>query len=344
MRIKKKLIEFLRNVFLKSGFVITRLETINKLNDPSVFHAFGFTRKQILDPKTLPPGAKEILCANNPELIKLKKKYREIDWFEHSFWGREFLNSDLEMQFFRADNHFLWQIRSNSTHQYFLSYYDVKHQDDLGLLKQLDEDGLFGAYCFTENGGRLISRDLMDSVLEINFLERNIKISQLDNLNVLDIGAGYGRLANRMVSGLGNIAEYFCVDAIPESTYICDYYLKFRNRSPKAVSVPLYEIDRKIPDDSIHLAVNIDSFPGCTIETIKWWLDFIARKNIRWLMIAPLKNRFLSLEENGERVDYLSEIVSRGYSLIAESPKYQNPDTQENGLYPGFYFLFERTN
>lgn len=349
MSLKTKLFKVFRTFLLKRNYVVASVDTIERLDASDISYAFGIKRKQAFDPKTLPEGAESVLSPTNPKLLELKRKYKELNLFEHTMWKEGYVNSDANFLFFRADNVYIWQARGSRAQQYVISYFDVKNQDDLGLLKKLEEDGMFGAETFTECEDKVLSRDLMDSILEINFLERNTKISQIENLKILDIGAGYGRLAYRMLSGLDNVAKYYCVDGIPESTFFCDYYLNFRNLSPKAVSVPLHQIDEQVPDDTIDLAINIHSFSECSIKTIKWWLDFVARKNIRWLMIIPnTMDQLLSREgdknKNGEdvRLDFLPEIISRGYSLVTKSTKYRNPVTQKYGLYPGYYFLFER--
>jgi hypothetical protein len=53
---------------------------------------------------------------------------------------------------------------------------------------ELGNDGAFGAYT-DDHGGRAVSRDMLDSVLEINFLEEQVGLSKLPQLSVLDIGA-----------------------------------------------------------------------------------------------------------------------------------------------------------
>jgi 2-polyprenyl-3-methyl-5-hydroxy-6-metoxy-1,4-benzoquinol methylase len=63
----------------------------------------------------------------------------------------------------------------------------------------LEEDDDFGAEVFDFHG-KVVSRDLLDSIIEINFLDRHLGFSSRRAVNVLDIGAGYGRLAHRMAT------------------------------------------------------------------------------------------------------------------------------------------------
>ena len=98
-----------------------------------------------------------------------------------------------------------------------------KSIDHLNLLDVLHEDDRFGVEIFNFHG-QTVSRDLLDSIIEITFLEKHFGFLNRRDFNVLDIGAGYGRLAHRMATAAPNLGRYFCVDAVPESTFISDYY------------------------------------------------------------------------------------------------------------------------
>ena len=62
-------------------------------------------------------------------------------------------------------------------------------------------------------------------------------------LRILDIGAGYGRLAHRMVSAFPNIQTYFCTDAVAISTFISEYYIRFRKLENNTKIIPLDDIE-----------------------------------------------------------------------------------------------------
>ena len=64
--------------------------------------------------------------------------------------------------------------------------------------------------------GMLVSRDLLDSINELTFLDDELGIAQR-NMTILDIGAGYGRLAHRATTAFENLT-YLCTDAIPLSS------------------------------------------------------------------------------------------------------------------------------
>ncbi len=70
---------------------------------------------------------------------------------------------------------------------------------------------------------------------ELCFLERELGLRERERFSVLDIGAGYGRLAHRMAAAHAErLADYCCVDAVPESTFVSEYYLRHRGVAPPA--------------------------------------------------------------------------------------------------------------
>jgi hypothetical protein len=57
------------------------------------------------------------------------------------------------------------------------------------------------------------------SFFELYFLDNHLDIASRENVCILDIGAGYGRLAHRTVTALPNV-RYLCTDAVAVSTFI----------------------------------------------------------------------------------------------------------------------------
>ena len=68
--------------------------------------------------------------------------------------------------YFRGDSQYLFQGRGTPEAAYALSADYAARHDALGLFETLEEDGAFGALTFPVDG-RIVSRDLLDSVLEI---------------------------------------------------------------------------------------------------------------------------------------------------------------------------------
>src|ERR1035438_6593542 len=129
---------------------------------------------------------------------------------------------------------------------------------------------MFGAYVFRFNG-KVVSRDLIDSVLEINFLQENFGPRKLA---VLDIGAGYGRLGHRLSEVMPSADPVFCTDGVAESTFICDFYLRYRKARARAI--PVDEVESLVKDGGIDLATNIHSFSECTAQSISCGLRYSA--------------------------------------------------------------------
>jgi len=243
------------------------------------------------------------------------------------------------MLYFRGDNAYVYQVKNRRMNiiAYALTTYYVKSIDKLGLLEKLKEDDYFGVHSFTIDN-RLVSRDLLDSITEIYFLEKHLNISSGKNLSILDIGAGYGRLAHRMLGALPNIVEYFCTDAFPISTFISEYYLRFRNLESKANVVPLDKIEYALRNRYVDIAVNIHSFSECTTIAIEWWLSVLAKHRVKNLMIVP--NTGDTLQTN-DGVDFSGIVEKHGYKLKAKEPKYRDPVVQQYAVYPAYHYLFE---
>jgi hypothetical protein len=179
----------------------------------------------------------------------------------------------------------VWQFQDvNTPEKYVLTYFYLKTIDTLGLLDVLIEDGDHGVFTFptgdTDKDGnkRCVSRDILDSVNELLFLEQVLQISRRPGLKVLDIGAGYGRLAYRAVTALSNIDSYFCIDAVPESTFISSYYLS--RKGAARARVVAFDDQQDLVPGTIDLAVNIHSFSECAIEAVDYWIS-------RCLFIVP---------------------------------------------------------
>ena len=237
----------------------------------------------------MPKDASLHLNLENPDLIDLKERYKNSEYpdSEEALWTEDRITSD-DLLYFRGHNAFLYQDGrfNRNIIGYLLSYYYIKALDNKELLKRLEEDDSFGAIVYSIDGYR-VTRDLLDSILEINFLEKHLQLSQKPDLNVLDVGAGYGRLAYRMTQALPNISNYLCADAIAVSSFIADYYLQYRGISDRARIVPLDTIRKELKEYSLNLAVNVHSFSECSLTAIDWWMALISENRIPFLFIVP---------------------------------------------------------
>jgi putative sugar O-methyltransferase len=295
----------------------------------------------------LPPGADETLRPDNPALVRLQQTYDDLDSAatRHTQWTTGFLKKNLSLAWFRGDNAYVWQfrvLRSAADARMYLALLDVESRDRLGLLEKLTEDGLFGAWTFSYGDRAPVSRDLLDSVNEINYLDARMSLSTIPQLRVLDIGAGYGRLAHRMSAALPNLAGYDCIDGVAVSTFLCDYYVRFRGL-PEAVRVVPAQ-DYATLADRYDLAVNIHSFAECSLDTIRWWLDRIAERHIEWLLIVPnTPPELLSTELDGSKREFMSLVRAAGYELVDSRWTHESDEMRDLIEIHDKFYLFRRT-
>jgi hypothetical protein len=291
----------------------------------------------------LPDDAARYLKPDNPKLVELQRRYGAFDAEVTTpfIWSDGHVRTE-DIAYFRGDNAWVWQVRGKNSNvlAYALSFYYLKSIDRLGLLDKLSEDNSFGNFIFTIDG-REISRDLLDSIAEIYFLDRHLGIASRTGFRVLDVGAGYGRLAHRMVSALPNIERYFCTDAVAVSTFVSDYYLRFRG-AERARVIPLDQIDGALRDHPVDLAINIHSFSECQMEAIEWWARLLSKHRVKNLMIAPNGEgeRMERLTTNDGH-DFLPIFERFGYRTVVKEPKFMEPVVQEYGVLPAWYHLLE---
>jgi len=296
-------------------------------------------------PSEIPAEALVYLQKDNERLLELKRRYAalDIEALRPSIWDEGHTAEQLEMAYFRGDNAFVWQKRDNNLEtNYLLAAYYYQSIDKLNLLETLKEDDHFGIFTYPFQENKLLSRDLLDSVGEILFLDETLNLSQ-QSWNILDIGAGYGRLAHRMMEALPNLKGYYCVDAVPESTFISEYYLRFRES--KAQVWCLDEIEAQLAAEQIDLAVNIHSFSECTAAAAKYWLDLLREHRVPYLLTVPNPvfeqgEVLYSKEMDKSEPDLMPTILEAGYVPIVQRPKFLEPGVQRNGVTPTWYHLF----
>lgn len=334
--IKKQLRKALKSVYKRFGYQIML-----------VFMLYDWRKKpepmQDASQRPLPDDATSTLVKNNPRLVELQARYADFDAEVTTplIWTDDYV-SPADMLAFRGDNAYVWQLRGTNMHPvaYTLTTYYIKSIDKLGLLDKLQEDDYFGSYVYPVDD-RLVSRDLLDSILELTFLESHLQLSTIENLTVLDIGAGYGRLAHRTINAFPNCAAYLCTDAFAQSTFIADYYLHFRNIEDKAHSVPLYAIEETLRGRSIDIAVNIHSFSECQLSAIAWWLSLLQANRVKYLMVVPnARDHGGECLQTNDGKDFGPLIEKHGYTLIAKEPKYKDPVVQKYAVNPTYYYLF----
>ena len=295
----------------------------------------------------LPPDAQQ-LRQDNPALEELRARYARLDLpvLDASRWSGEAVRDFLDLRYVRGETLITWHYRELpriSALKYFVFARYIRDRDGLGLLDRLSEDGAFGCWTFAYPGYGTYSRDLLESVNELGFLERQLAVSQSTGVRVLDIGAGYGRLAHRFVEAHPETADYCCVDAVPESTFLSDFYLRHRGASPPARVVPLDRVTSDLEAGAFDLAVNIHSFSECTFAAVQWWVEQIERLQIRRVLIVPNEpTELLTLEQDGTRRDFLPLLEHAGYRLEHREPVIDDPAVRELMRLDDHFHLFVR--
>lgn len=280
------------------------------------------------------------LTSDNPKLVDLEARYAAFDPVVTTplIWRNNVI-SEIDLQAFRGSKAYLSQVRStNNPISYVATYYYTRTIDHRGLLDKIVEPGDFGVYA-QEVDGKKVSRDQLDTIQELYFLDRHLGLFDRSKLSVLDIGAGYGRLGAHLATAFHGELDYACTDAVALSSFLCDYYVRSRDVSSRVRMLPLDRLsdDQTKPD----LALNIHSFPECRLEAVGWWIERLRDKGAPYLFVVPnpidTVGRTL---KNGLGEDFRPVIEERGFKLEVCEPKYLDPSMQEHGISPTHYYLF----
>ena len=291
----------------------------------------------------LPPGAADELRGDNPRLVELRREYAAVDGplSRHSFWTDEYRRVEVDLAYFRGDTAYVWQHRrlGDLRLKLFVYLQYIEQLDQRSLLPTLGEDGAFGCWSYEFAGHPRVSRDLLDSVNELYYLDRAWGLFDRRGFSILDIGAGYGRLAHRTIAAVPGLERYYCVDAVPESTFLSEYYLRYRGVDDRAIVVPLPELDA-LPVGGIDLAVNIHSFSEMSIEAIDAWLAHLVRLRVPNLLVIPNDAEgLLSVEDDGSRREAEGRILHAGYVRTGEEPIFLEPNLPDLlGVADRYYF------
>jgi SAM-dependent methyltransferase len=300
------------------------------------------------DRVALPPGAEHELSSDNPRLVDLRRRYSELDVpaTRPSRWSQSAVESFLDLRYFRGETLITWHYRELpriTELKFFVFMQYVRARDPQGILGRLGEDGLFGCWTFSYPEYGTFSRDLLESVNEIQYLDRQLGLSNRETLRVLDVGAGYGRLAHRMTAAFPKLSDYACVDAVPESTFLSDYYLQHRGCVPPARVVPLDRTDSDLHPGTFDLAVNIHSFSECTYAAVEWWVDLLRRLEVPRLLIVPNEpEELLTLEPDETRRDFMPLLERAGFHLERRDPVIDDLAVRELLQLHDHFHLFSR--
>ena len=180
-----------------------------------------------------------------------------------------------------ADRLFVLQSCTNPAEvEHVLSI--VKRNGELIDVDGSQRDAQYGAMLFDTKYGK-VTRMWADSNVEYDFLQRHLNKFFLQNATVMDVGAGYGRLA---VSMSPHVKQFIAVDSIPVSVACCKDYVATwaRTDNIQILSVEdLYLMYKQNKVPKIELAMNIHSWNECSLETIEEWLQTLVKFNTDFL-------------------------------------------------------------
>jgi len=124
---------------------------------------------------------------------------------------------------------------------------------------------------------RLIKLTDLGSLMDVTLITRYFqKKNNLQNIRILEIGGGYGRLAEALLSNLSaNITKYVMVDAIPVSLVSASEYLGLIYSDDNRLSI--VESWKFSPEnfESFDLVINVESFQEMEQAYVDYWLATI---------------------------------------------------------------------
>jgi SAM-dependent methyltransferase len=256
----------------------------------------------------------------------------------HDFWypGRDAKNpvKDIDLKRFRGDNAYVWQLKSIDVTRLAISALYTETCDPHGVLSRTREDGDFGVQCIRLND-RLWSRDLIDSVLEINFLIDHLPTGSLDSMRIIDVGAGYGRLLHRLADATEN-SQLYGADGVALSTVISKAYVDYLKQDSRISILTLAQVDAY--SDGFDLATNVHSFSEMPLTIVEGWLDWLEKRGVKYLFVVPNK----SGPSLNDGTNFMPQVLQRGFELVATRPKFEDPLIGKLAFYPSTYYLFER--
>jgi hypothetical protein len=124
---------------------------------------------------------------------------------------------------------------------------------------------------------------------------------------------------------------------VPESTFLCDFYTRFRGVGDRSRTLGAAEID-KLSGERFDIAANVHSWSECLRKTVRSWMGILRDLQVPLLFVVPQDDEFKSTEQNG-RDTILPEITAAGYREVARARKFQESATL-HGASPVLYALF----
>ena len=191
------------------------------------------------------------------------------------------------------------------------------------------------------------TRMWLDAQVEIDFLMRHLRGDQdrrhakagmmavdseprfPQDWHILDIGAGYGRLAVEMAPF---VKRYYCVDAVPISTKLCTQYVEAHGLD-NIIIFTMDDLEKRVnatlkyEQPAFDLAINIHSWNECNEIAIVSWLEKLKTLRVPYLFtVSHGQLKSVPSEKWVQRAYYMwnnggasyRPLLEAQYDLIAE--------------------------
>jgi len=170
----------------------------------------------------------------------------------------------------------------------------AERTDSLGLMAEIEEPALGNPFKI-HLGGKLISQDIANSLLEFYSIREVFSPPRSERFTIAELGAGYGRTAHVFLKAFPR-CRYIIVD-IPPALYVAQNYLTrifpkrkaFRFRAFQEIGEVITEMDTSdivfllphqaemLEKNAVHLFINISSLHEMTRDQIALYLKMIDR-------------------------------------------------------------------
>ncbi len=150
---------------------------------------FGYSIRKVTQQRSYDDGvplsedAAAWLRRDNPALIELHKRYAATGLpvaVPSTWWSQRRLRNNVQLGYFRGDNAYVYGYRKDDEQatrmRFLLLARHIAQHDPRGLLQRLEEDGAFGCWSYKFEALPRVSRDLLDSISEIYFLDRRFDL------------------------------------------------------------------------------------------------------------------------------------------------------------------------
>lgn len=153
----------------------------------------------------------------------------------------------------------IYNLASSLTHIQWAKIDKIKNRD-------------FGGPIVVRYNNREICLDYLQALFELEFIEKNMR---LDNSDILEIGAGYGRTCHAIISN-HNVKSYSIVD-LRNCLQLSRKYLKNVLGRVQFSKVHFITADgcSTLPNKCFDLAINIDSFAEMEPRVVRFYLNYV---------------------------------------------------------------------